>query len=365
MKDLIENAIMALTFDDIAREAKVSRATVSRFFNDNVPLKEKTAKRIRQTVERLGYEPPKVRRGPKPRPGSRGNHKGVVALVAVGGASVVLAHPTTAAVVESLQRACHKHGCGMMLDQMTDPEQLPFSVTTQQVNACVIMGAGARYPSERSKVARACVQRLASEVLCALLFSPGHSVPSVDHFTGNDVAIGSFALRQLMEMGCQTFAVVQGDPYFHEASIVRGRSLADRAALCDYPVHFYCHKDSEYRPERHYPSPVHNYADFAGLALQLSQLKAGKKLGVFLTLDDQVQALHAALLKASLLDKKLVLAVAATTETHVGALDPKPIIIDLAMPAIAENILERLNQRLETPDIRAGTFLAPPRLIVP
>lgn len=132
---------MALTFDDIAREAKVSRATVSRFFNGNVPLKEKTAAKIQRTIERLGYEPPSVRRGPKPRPENRGVHNGVIALVAVGGASVVLAHPTTAAVVESLQVACQKRGYGLMLDQMTDPEQLPFSVSTATMRR---IGAGAR-----------------------------------------------------------------------------------------------------------------------------------------------------------------------------------------------------------------------------
>lgn len=354
---------MSLTFDDIAREAKVSRATISRYFNGNVPLKEKTAEKIKRTVERLGYKPPSVRRGPKPRPETRGSHKGVVALIAVGGVSLVLAHPTTAAVVESLQVACHKKGFGLMLDQMTDPDQLPFSIATQQVNGAIIVGAGARIPSEKSRIARECVEQLAANVPCILLFSPGHSVATVDHFTGNDVAMGSYAFRNLREQGCQSFAVLQGDSFFHEAAIVRGRSLADRAALAGYPVSFYCNEAVEYQAERHFPSPVIRYRDYEHLQELLADSTNGEKLGVFLTLDDQVQAIHEKLKSTNLLGERILLAVAATTEIHVRNLDPKPIVIDLSMSLIAENIIDRLMQRFKNPEMRAGTFLAPPRVL--
>lgn len=354
---------MALTFDDIAREAKVSRATVSRFFNGNVPLKEKTATRIKRTVERLGYSPPLTRRGPKPRPENRGSHQGVIALVAVGGASVVLAHPTTAAVVECLQSACHQNGFGLMLDQMIEPEQLPFSVSTQQVSGCIIMGAGARFPSKQSTIARACVEQLAAHVPCVLLFSPGHSVPSVDHFTGNDVAIGSYAYRHLCGEDCTAFAVVQGDPFFHEASLVRGRSLADRAALAGAGVTFYCDASAEYQAERHFGNPVVLYKDFSHLQELLGKSSRKQRLGVFVTLDDQIAPIHEQLNRAGLLEDCIRLAVATTTDIHVRHLLPKPIAIDLSMPLIAENIVERLKQRLKSADLRAGTFLAPPRAI--
>jgi LacI family transcriptional regulator len=50
------------TIKDVAREAKVSVATVSRAFNDSGPVSEETRQRIRDVAERLRYSPHGVAR---------------------------------------------------------------------------------------------------------------------------------------------------------------------------------------------------------------------------------------------------------------------------------------------------------------
>ena len=52
-----EAAPSTATLDAVAREAQVSSATVSRFFNSPEMLSPRTAQRVRDTVERLGYVP--------------------------------------------------------------------------------------------------------------------------------------------------------------------------------------------------------------------------------------------------------------------------------------------------------------------
>ncbi|GMA55769.1 hypothetical protein GCM10025858_02720 [Alicyclobacillus sacchari] len=54
---------MPVTIYDVAREAKVSMATVSRVINGTAVVKEDTKKRVLDAIARLGYRPNAVARG--------------------------------------------------------------------------------------------------------------------------------------------------------------------------------------------------------------------------------------------------------------------------------------------------------------
>ena len=46
-----------VTIEDVAREAMVSVATVSRVVNESGRVSEATARRVRQAIDKLGYVP--------------------------------------------------------------------------------------------------------------------------------------------------------------------------------------------------------------------------------------------------------------------------------------------------------------------
>ena len=54
---------MNITIYDVAREANVSMATVSRVVNGNPNVKPVTRKKVLEVIERLGYRPNAVARG--------------------------------------------------------------------------------------------------------------------------------------------------------------------------------------------------------------------------------------------------------------------------------------------------------------
>src|SRR5699024_3280428 len=58
-----EVTLMSVTIYDVAREANVSMATVSRVVNGNPNVKPTTRKKVLDTIERLGYRPNAVARG--------------------------------------------------------------------------------------------------------------------------------------------------------------------------------------------------------------------------------------------------------------------------------------------------------------
>ena len=54
---------LSITIYDVAREANVSMATVSRVVNGNPNVKPTTRQKVLDTIERLGYRPNAVARG--------------------------------------------------------------------------------------------------------------------------------------------------------------------------------------------------------------------------------------------------------------------------------------------------------------
>nr|WP_269846584.1 catabolite control protein A [Paenibacillus roseus] len=59
----MERRIVTVTIYDVAREAGVSMATVSRVVNNNPNVKPQTRKKVFEAIERLGYRPNAVARG--------------------------------------------------------------------------------------------------------------------------------------------------------------------------------------------------------------------------------------------------------------------------------------------------------------
>lgn len=343
-----------MNIEDIAREAGVSRATVSRVMNGSPLVKAKTAAHVRHTIDRLGYVRPAVRPGPKPRSVSASRLRASsIALIAIGDTRNLFQEPIMAHVIEELQKICRERQMTLLLDQMSSPDQIPLCVEARQIDGAILMVSG------RPPLRRECIAKLASLIPSVHLFTPGHPLSTVDHVTVNDVAVGDMAFRTLRDAGCQSMAMVNANTEFLEALHVRGRAFTDRANEARMPIHFFATKENAAEPSAYWPQPLTVFEDFQTVAVTIRQMPA--LVGVFLTLESAAPALHQALKMQGLLDDQhCKLLIAGTTPYYVKNLDPQPVLLSLSFPEIITVAVDRLLHRAQNMPSQVLTFLVPP-----
>lgn len=349
---------MKVKVADVAKEAGVSRATVSRVLNGSAVVNPRSVAQVRQAIEKLGYVHSSIRPGPKPRTPHPSRLKtGSVALVVLGKTRHLLEEPTMAWVVEEIQQACRKRGISLLLDQMTEINQIPLCVQARQVDGVLVMkasGALAGYPDF--------ISVLSDLIPVVQLFTPGHAVPKVDHVTVNDVAIGSLAFEELVSAGCRSLAVVDGGRDFHEALMVRGRAFKDRAALQGISAQYFVRRRADIDISHCLPQPLEFFEDFAEVAAEVNR-KLSAPVGVFLTLEMSAPKLHGALAAGGFFARKgNRLIVAGTTSRYVGGLVPEPLLIDISFREVVNVAVEQLIDRILSLSSRPLTFLAAPHM---
>ncbi|MDQ8192958.1 LacI family DNA-binding transcriptional regulator [Coraliomargarita sp. SDUM461004] len=344
--------------EDVARIAKVSRATVSRVINGSFLVEVDTKERVRRAMERVGYVPSLRRPGPKPKLGRTPQlENGTIALIIIGATSHLLQEPIMISVIDKLQMACRARQLNLLLDQMSSVKDIPHCVHSCQMDGAILMVA------ERLDSQREAIARLAEILPCVQLFTPGHPVDTVDHATTNDVAVGAMAYHALAELGCRQFVAVSANHDFHEALLVRGRAFLDRAQDQGFSTVSFAKMMSHGRAERMWPSPLSVFEQIAEVAAAVRQMAATSAgpVGVFLTLEDYALELHHALCREHLLQDGLVyLVVAGATQHYVGGLVPRPVLIDLCFQEIICTSVDRLIYRaLNLPSDRITLMVAP------
>jgi DNA-binding LacI/PurR family transcriptional regulator len=347
-----------MTISDLACEAGVSRATVSRVINGVPNVNAETVALVRQTMERMGYVRPAIRPGPKPRLQHPSRLRtGAIALVTIGGSGDLFQEPTMASVIDQIQTTCRKHHLSLLLDQMSSPEHLPLCVQARRVDGVLLMVAG------RPPKMRECIRNLADMVPVVHFFAPGHPVAGVDHVSVNDVALGALAYHTLKEAGCKSFVLVTRWEEFLEALLVRGRAFMDRAAVDGAAVEVFASPMAGVKPSQLWPAGVVRIAT-SGEISDLAVDGIPGPVGVFVTHEGSARAVHQALEKRELLSTGAArLIVAGSTAHYVSGLEPAPQLLSLDVPGIISLAIDRLIHRAIHLPSGALTFLTSPKLL--
>ena len=194
---------MKVTISDVAREAEVSIATVSRVLNGNYPVKESTREKVQKVIDRLQFEPNVLARGLI---NQRSNTIGVIVPSITN-----LFFPT---VVKAIERKLRHQGYSIYLcDTDGEPEkEISYvkSLASRQVDGMIVIDPTVDnmkngYFEEQSKK-------------IPLVFINGYSKGIECNFVLNDEETGATqAMRHLFSLGHQSIAFMRGkDSYSYD-----------------------------------------------------------------------------------------------------------------------------------------------------
>ncbi len=214
-----------VTIADVAREAGVSRQTVSRAINDKGEISEATLLHVRAVIERLGYRPSKIAR-------SLATHK----TLTIGLVVPDIANPFFTEIARGAADAAHAAGYSLLLcttveDPGREAEALR-ALEDQSVDGVVLCSS--RLPE--AELAALIARQRAAVLVNRRLASPGGGGVRVD-----DAAGALLGVRHLLRNGRRTVAYLAGPyPISHSsrerargyAEALAGAGLAPDPALC-------------------------------------------------------------------------------------------------------------------------------------
>lgn len=177
------------TIIDVAREAGVSTATVSRVINGNTHINENTKRKVLSAMEKLSYSPNSVARSL-----ARGR------IDCIGFMVRDLYMPFWAQLAHEAEKYAIQHGCSLMI--MSAPHDLDEYVTAyNKLVSSMVSGIITFYMEGAAELIRN------SGVPTLTVANPAN-IPSI---SSNDEQGGIFAARHLISRGCRNLILLSGE----------------------------------------------------------------------------------------------------------------------------------------------------------
>jgi len=190
----MERVLVTVTIYDVAREAGVSMATVSRVVNNNPNVKPATRKKVFEAIERLGYRPNAVARG------LASKKTTTVGVVIPDISNAIFAE--VARGIEDIANMYHYNIILCNADKKKDKEiRVINTLLEKQVDGLLFMGGAVTEEHQQAfKTANVPI------VLCATSDESGE-IPSVDI----DHETAAFdAVQSLIKQGHRRIAMISG-----------------------------------------------------------------------------------------------------------------------------------------------------------
>lgn len=197
------------TRKEVARQAGVSEATVSRVLNGVTPMKESTRKRVLEAAERLGYHLNAVASSfARGRSGNLGvvmTHMPKVHLVSTYYFSEILS---------GIGEAVHAKGYGLLLLFRNPAETYDYVslFRTQRADAAIILGSTS-LPADLESIRSVAADQLPCCVIDQRYDGIGISTVGANHVEG-----AYRAVRHLLDKGYRRIGFLNGSPQFSNSA---------------------------------------------------------------------------------------------------------------------------------------------------
>lgn len=225
---------MPVTIRDVAREAGVSASTVSKVMNRWPTISEATAKRVRDTMERLGYVP-NTRAASFARKATRN-----LAFLAYLRKGEAFHNPHMFETLCGAHHAVSQKGFSLTLMDISEEQETGETarsiIAKQGFDGMIIHG---------SAISPAVARLLVTSQFPHIVIAKPHFESQICWLDTNHTLSGSIAARHLMDSGCKTIAFVGGQKT-DRISLLRLQGVAAAIRDCGLTLeqHHTCFTDS-------------------------------------------------------------------------------------------------------------------------
>ncbi len=336
-----------MTIEQIAKMAKVSKATVSRVINGRPGPSVATVRRVKAVIDKVGYAPEPIgrRRGMRKQVAAALRYRQVALIMVDDG---YLAHPGIfAQLVLGIGTALAERG--LMMVMVNHPTRLPQAVRQGEIDGMLLAG-GAISPEHR---------RTLPDVPSIWLTSHGDHRDSYV-MPGNEVA-GQLAAEYLLEHTEGPLASVNFEPSY---LALHRRNHAFRLTV-EAAGRPYVPLNASRRPSIRMATARQIYDLLRPVAERIAAMDP--PLGGLFSPNDRVTAhLQPLLLREGIrpvLDLPLVSC--GNEQCYLAAMDPPPVTVDLAQEVVGRRAVEHLLHRITSGQKRAESLALGAELIVP
>ncbi|WP_432798708.1 LacI family DNA-binding transcriptional regulator [Poriferisphaera sp. WC338] len=329
---------------EIAKQAGVSTATVSRVINRHANVSPENVAKVEQAMEEIGYKA-----APKVAVGRRSEMDCVAVLVV---ASHMFDRYSSVAydAVRSAVEALNERQLGAALSYVTDAEQVPDFVFRNRVRGALVIGKNPK-PELEDRLKALPVVWLASH----------HSSQGDVVLSGND-AVGELAAEYLINRGhkCVGTLNVLAD-VASEARLRYFRFIAQEAGLTV----------KQYIKEKASSKVWEHDIDMAWFDAEVEKqidrlmVEQERPTGLFVTSDFQAAVVHRALLKRGVkLGEEMEIIGSDTEKAALLGLNPRPATIDLGYKSIGRMAVEHLLSLISKGDREPVKIMLSPKLVL-
>ena len=316
---------------DLARQAKVTAATVSLALRDSPQVSSEVKERIRQMAAEQGFTPRTYNRRPKPQPSKRHAHLGPILLLHYDADE---GDPVRDGILPTILEKLNKHGVEYEYHNQEELRKNPVLLEKF---------AGALYYNDLKGIT------LPEDFPAAQIFGWDPMGAALDRITTNDFEVVNIAFDFFRRAGVRRAAIVWREDMVlipDHPRIAGFLSRMDAAGIAASPLSFR-------REDPDFTARMKEYIESGDDRIGFFGFNA--LCGVKLCCALDALGLLAKYSERSILicDKSILL----------SGFYPRPAMIDLNLPAMADRAVEMLLYRLANPETPGLLALQSPRLL--
>jgi LacI family transcriptional regulator len=338
---------------DVAKEAGVSKSTVSRVINQVPGVTDTVRQSVLDAMHRLGYQPSVRRPGPKPI-SRKGIRSGNVMMLMMGyEPHEIYRLPVFPSLLHGVEIALRETGLNLVLAGYHPNEPLPAGLASEQVDGVLLMG-------QVTSVSQAIRSKLENIPAVGLMRGYDDLVNVCDRVVYNNASVGPMAADYLWAKGHTQVAFLNFDPA-HTAFSRRQtdfvQSMTDRGG----------HVTILQTAEKHIESanPLNNLRP---LIAQLKAMPENQRPAALCCASDSVLPdLYMVMMEQGIKPMVDIDIVSCDNEKQILArLAPRPATIDIRTEMIGRQAVRQLRWRFANQDEPSRiTIMIEPVLVKP